>query len=91
MGNQCCTKDTIDGENGETLGGRHNNFYDTQITASKMTARQLALIIKVQARVRGLITRNKIRQSRGDGNMLNNPDYGQMEMGMAQDYENPKV
>lgn len=23
--------------------------------------------------------------------MLNNPDYGQMEMGMAQDYENPKV
>lgn len=91
MGNQCCTKDTIDGENGETLGGRHNNFYDTQITASKMTARQLALIIKVQARVRGLITRNKIRQSRGYGNMLNNPDYGQMEMGMAQDYENPKV
>ena len=60
MGNQCCTKDTIDGEHGETLGGRHN-FYETQITASKMTARQLALIIKVQARVRGLITRNKIR------------------------------
>lgn len=23
--------------------------------------------------------------------MINNPDFGQMEMGMAQDYENQKV
>ena len=92
MGNSCCTKDTLEGDQGDFYGGRNNDFHDTQLRANKMTARQLALLIKVQARVRGLITRNKIRQSHGYGNMLNDPDYGQMvEMGMGQEYENPKV
>ena len=93
MGNQCCTKDTIDPDNGETLGGGYSNLQGTQMLATKMSARQLALIIKVQARIRGMITRNKIRQSYGYGNMLNNPDFGQTAMGMpvSQDYENPKV
>ena len=38
MGNTCCTKDTLDGEQGDTFG-RNNNFHDTQLRANKMTAR----------------------------------------------------
>jgi len=40
------------------------------------------MIIKVQARVRGLIVRNKIRATQSYGNMMNSPGYGQLDHGM---------
>lgn len=35
-----------------------------------MTAKQLSLLIKCQARIRGLLTRNLIRKGRDYGNMM---------------------
>lgn len=50
-----------------------------------MTARQLALIIKVQANMRGFITRKKIRQMQYNAGM-----GGYMHEG-ENDYDNAKV
>ena len=66
MGNQCCTKDTIEQDNGETLGGAgYSNLHGTQMIAGKMTARQLALIIKVCEQCEG--GRDRDRGFKGEG------------------------
>lgn len=77
MGNQCCTKDTIDqGDNINTLNA---HTADINTLAGRMTAQQMALLIKIQARIRGLLTRKKVRATYAFGNRLNSANYGQLD------------
>lgn len=59
MGNKCCKKDTTNAANDEInthiAPESPRNIYDG------LSMRELMLVIKVQSRVRGLITRNKIK------------------------------
>lgn len=56
---------------------------------SKMTAKQLSLLIKCQARIRGLLTRNQIRKGRDYGNMMSVNCFRQLDSGsLRTDYEN---
>ena len=79
MGN-CCSGQTVDNV-GDIKTLDHNQL------SRRITMEQLALIIKVQATIRGYLTRKKIR-------------VAQMNMGIyqydpnaevADDYDNPKV
>jgi hypothetical protein len=69
MGN-CCSADTV-GENGDiqTLGGGSH----------KLTATQLAMIIKVQARIRGLLARRRVKQIKINAGMGNYQYDGEMQ------------
>jgi len=51
-----------------------------------MTARDLALIIKVQANIRGFLARKQIRQMQYNAGMA-----GYVHDGEMNDYDNPKV
>lgn len=77
MGN-CCSNSTIDHGDIKTP--------DHQQLGKVITASQLALLIKVQANVRGYLTRKRIRTMQytaGMGGYNYNEDQ--------QDYDNPKV
>ena len=78
MGN-CCSGQTVDASGDiRTL--------DSQNLQKSMTANQLALLIKVQANIRGFLTRKKIRTQQYNAGMGGfNYEDGQ------QDYDNPKV
>lgn len=87
MGNQCCGNDTIDNKN--TINTKNS---DLQQLMSKMTAKQLSLLIKCQARIRGLLTRNQIRKGRDYGNLIGLNGFRQLDSGsLRTDYENQKV
>lgn len=75
----CCSGATVDHT------GDIKTLDATQLK-SRMTARQLALIIKVQANIRGFITRKKIRQMQYNAGM-----GGYIHDGEINDYDNPKV
>jgi len=51
-----------------------------------MTAKELALLIKVQANIRGFITRKRIRHMQYNAGM-----GGYIAVDGIQDYDNPKV
>jgi NADPH-dependent curcumin reductase CurA len=51
-----------------------------------MSLKQIALLIKVQANVRGFLTRKKIRQMQYNAGM-----GGYVHDGEINDYDNPKV
>jgi NADPH-dependent curcumin reductase CurA len=53
MGN-CCSGETVD---------QHGDIktYDAYGLSRRMTARQMALLIKIQANIRGFLTRKRIR------------------------------
>lgn len=83
MGN-CCSGQTVD-NSGDIRG------YDSMQLSKRMTARQLALLIKIQANIRGFLTRKRIRAMQinagmGMGGYTYNDD-GEIQ----QDYDNQKV
>lgn len=53
MGN-CCSGQTVD-NSGDIRS------YDSMQLSKRMSARQLALLIKIQANIRGFLTRKRIR------------------------------
>ena len=75
----CCGNSTVD-HSGDMQA------LDANQLRKRMTARQLALIIKVQANIRGFITRKKIRQMQYNAGMGGHVHDGEMN-----DYDNPKV
>lgn len=58
--------------------------------AKKMTPQQLAMLIKVQARIRGMITRNKVRGVKNIGLMSNMRIVG-VDGQIIKNYDNEKV
>ena len=78
MGN-CCSNSTVDHTSDmQTL--------DANQLRKRMTMRQMAMIIKVQANIRGFITRKKIRQMQYNAGMA-----GYIHDGEINDYDNAKV
>ena len=77
MGN-CCSADTV-GTDGDiqTLTG-HN---------TKITPQQLVMIIKVQARIRGLLARRRVKTIKMNAGMGGYQYDGEV----VQDYDNQKV
>lgn len=78
MGN-CCSNSTVD------TTGDIKTLDQAQLQA-RITPKQLMYLIKVQARIRGFLTRKKIRNmhyNAGMGQYINDPEL--------QDYDNPKV
>ena len=83
MGN-CCSGQTVD-PNGDI------KTLDNQHLERKMTASQLAMIIKVQAVFRGYLTRKRIRTMQYNAGMgMGGFVYGE-DGEIHQDYDNPKV
>ena len=74
----CCGNSTVD----KTGDIQH---LDANALRKKMTARQLALLIKVQANMRGFLTRKKIRQMQYNAGMAGFVHEGE------NDYDNQKV
>lgn len=58
----CCSGSTVD-TNGDI------KTVDSHQLKKKLTAQQLALLIKVQANIRGFLTRKKIREIQINGGM----------------------
>ena len=56
MGNACCTKDTMESD----YNYNYLHMEPGQLQKA-WNMRQVALLIKVQARFRGIITRNRLR------------------------------
>ena len=83
MGN-CCSGQTVDNQGDiQTL--------DHQQLAKRLTASQLALVIKVQAHMRGFLTRKRIRAVHYNAGMgMGGFVYGE-DGEIQQDYDNPKV
>ena len=82
MGN-CCSGQTVAGGDIKTL--------DDQGLSKRVTAKQLALIIKVQANIRGFLTRKKIRTMQYNAGMgMGGYVYGE-DGELMQDYDNAKV
>lgn len=75
----CCSNSTVDGR-GDI------NTMDYNSLKTKMTLEQVALLIKIQAHVRGFLTRKKIRQMQYNAGM-----GGYVHDGEMNDYENVKV
>ena len=80
MGN-CCSGQTVD-NSGDIRS------YDSMQLSKRMSARQLALLIKIQANIRGFLTRKRIRAMQinagmGMGGYTYNED-GEIQ----QDYDN---
>jgi hypothetical protein len=78
MGN-CCSNSTVD-----TLGDIKT--LDQASLKARMNPSQLALLIKVQANIRGFLTRKRIRQMQYNAGM-----GGYVHDGEMNDYDNPKV
>lgn len=74
----CCGNSTVD-KSGDI------QTLDANQLKKRMTARQLALIIKVQATMRGFLTRKKIRQMQYNAGMGGYIHEGE------NDYDNAKV
>lgn len=81
MGN-CCSGQTVD-----NVGDIRT--LDHMSLSKRMTASQLALLIKVQANIRGFLTRKRIRS------MQYNSGMGGFQVGedgqIVEDYDNQKV
>lgn len=83
MGN-CCSGQTVD-------GGGDIKTLDHQGLSKRLTTNQLALVIKVQANIRGFLTRKKIRTMQYNAGMgMGGYVYGE-DGELMQDYENAKV
>lgn len=83
MGN-CCSGDNVD-RSGDI------RTYDASNLNRRMTAKQMALLIKIQANIRGFLTRKRIRTMQINAGM-GNGGYAYNEDGeIQQDYDNPKV
>ena len=80
MGN-CCSANTMN-EEGEAITKGD--------LAKKMTPTQLAMLIKVQARIRGMLTRNKVRGMKSNGFMSNMRIIG-VDGQIIKNYDNEKV
>lgn len=78
MGN-CCSGSTVDTQ------GDIKTLDAAQLKA-RLTVEQLALIIKVQANIRGYITRKRIRHMQYNAGM-----GGYVHEDGINDYDNPKV
>ena len=75
----CCSSHTVDPSTDiKTL--------DANQLRQRVTPHQLAMIIKVQAHIRGLLTRKNIRHMQYNAGM-----GGYMHGDEADDYDNPKV
>ena len=76
----CCSNQTVD-PSGDI------RTLDVNSLKAKMSPQQLALLIKVQARIRGMIVRKRIKH------MQYNAGMGGFvyQEGQANDYDNPKV
>jgi len=84
MGN-CCSGQTVD-NSGDIRG------YDSMQLSKRMTMRQLALLIKIQANIRGYLTRKRIRTMQINAGMGMGGGYTYNEDGeIQQDYDNQKV
>lgn len=81
MGN-CCSGQTVDNV-GDIKTLDHNQL------RSRITMEQLALIVKVQATIRGYLTRKKVRIAQM--NMGMGAHYYDPEVQVNEDYDNPKV
>ena len=75
----CCSSHTVDPKS-------DINTLDPSELKARMTAKQLALIIKVQANIRGFITRKRIRHMQYNAGM-----GGYVHDNEVNDYDNPKV
>jgi NADPH-dependent curcumin reductase CurA len=75
----CCTGSTVD-KSGDI------QTLDVNQLRKRMTPKELALIIKVQANIRGFIARKQIRQMQYNAGMA-----GYVHDGEMNDYDNPKV
>ena len=75
----CCSGATVD-KSGDI------QTLDVNALRKRMTPQQLALVIKVQANIRGFITRKKIMQMQYNAGM-----HGYVPDNEMNDYDNPKV
>ena len=82
MGN-CCSGQTVDNV-GDIKTLDHNQL------KSRITMEQLALIVKVQATIRGYLTRKKVRAAQVNMGMGAHYYDGTEQPG-ENDYDNPKV
>jgi len=82
MGN-CCSGQTVDNV-GDIKTLDHNQL------RSRITMEQLALIVKVQATIRGYLTRKKVRIAQMNMGM-GHGYYDPNGIEVADDYDNPKV
>lgn len=80
----CCSGSTVD-TNGDI------KTVDSHQLKKKLTAHQLALIIKVQANIRGFLTRKKIREMQINAGMGMDGFGYNADGELQQDYDNPKV